>query len=37
MCGRGACIAGGLCMVGGVHGQGHVWLGGGHAWHFGGR
>ena len=46
MCGRGACVAGshawwgacvaGACMVGGVHGRGHVWQGacvaGGHEW-----
>ena len=33
---QGVCMAGGACMVGGVHGRGHAWQGacvsGGHAW-----
>ena len=34
MCGRGECMArGGACVVGGMHGRGCAWQGGGHAWH----
>ena len=28
MCGKGACMAGRMCMVGGMHGRGNVWQGG---------
>ena len=28
MCGRGVCIAGGVCMAGDMHGRGHAWQGG---------
>ena len=27
MCGRGVCMAVGVCVAGGVHGRGHVWQG----------
>ena len=42
MCGRGACMVGGACMAGGMHGKGRAWqegmhgmvgcMVGGHAW-----